>query len=51
MRDVSNMEPQVSAPSSPANVRPVSAWGSQVDQVVIGLTNGRINDQMGRRQF
>ncbi|MGI5875738.1 MAG: 3-isopropylmalate dehydratase large subunit [Dethiobacteria bacterium] len=44
--DVSNMEPQVSAPSSPANVRPVSSLGGiQVDQVVIGsCTNGRIND-------
>ncbi|NLJ56762.1 MAG: 3-isopropylmalate dehydratase large subunit [Firmicutes bacterium] len=44
--DVSDLEPQVALPSSPANTRPVSAVaGTAVDQVVIGsCTNGRIDD-------
>lgn len=44
--DVSNMEPQVAAPYSPANVFPVSEMtGTKLDQVVIGsCTNGRIED-------
>ena len=44
--DVENMEPQVSAPFSPANAQPVSqVAGTEIDQVVIGsCTNGRIAD-------
>jgi len=44
--DVENMEPQVSAPFSPANAQPVSQLaGTEIDQVVIGsCTNGRIDD-------
>jgi 3-isopropylmalate/(R)-2-methylmalate dehydratase large subunit len=44
--DVSNMEPQVALPHSPANVRPVSQVGNiEIDQAVIGsCTNGRIED-------
>jgi len=44
--DVSNMEPQVALPHSPANTRPVSQVGDIViDQVVIGsCTNGRPED-------
>jgi 3-isopropylmalate/(R)-2-methylmalate dehydratase large subunit len=44
--DVSDLEPQVALPCSPANVRPVSAAGEvPVDQVVIGsCTNGRLSD-------
>ena len=44
--DVENMEPQVSAPFSPANAQPVSqVAGTEIDQVVIGsCTNGRIDD-------
>ena len=44
--DVENMEPQVSAPFSPANAQPVSqVAGTEIDQVVIGsCTNGRIED-------
>ncbi|HHU77187.1 MAG TPA: 3-isopropylmalate dehydratase large subunit [Firmicutes bacterium] len=44
--DVSNLEPQVALPSSPANARPVSeVAGTRLDQVVIGsCTNGRIDD-------
>ena len=44
--DVENMEPQVSAPFSPANAQPVSQLaGTEIDQVVIGsCTNGRIED-------
>ncbi len=44
--DVENLEPQVSAPFSPANARPVShVAGTEIDQVVIGsCTNGRIED-------
>lgn len=44
--DVTDMEPQVAAPYSPANVHPVSALsGTELDQVVIGsCTNGRIDD-------
>ena len=44
--DVGNMEPQVSAPFSPANAQPVSQLaGTEIDQVVIGsCTNGRIED-------
>jgi 3-isopropylmalate/(R)-2-methylmalate dehydratase large subunit len=44
--DVSDMEPQVALPHSPANVRPVSQVEKiEIDQVVIGsCTNGRIED-------
>ncbi len=44
--DVSEMEPQVSVPHSPANARPVSQLGDiEIDQSVIGsCTNGRIED-------
>lgn len=44
--DVSNIEPQVSVPHSPANARPVSQLANiNIDQVVIGsCTNGRIED-------
>lgn len=44
--DVTELEPQVACPFSPANVRPVSAVGDvTVDQVVIGsCTNGRLSD-------
>jgi 3-isopropylmalate/(R)-2-methylmalate dehydratase large subunit len=44
--DVSDMEPQIALPHSPANVRPVSQVESvEIDQVVIGsCTNGRIED-------
>ena len=44
--DVSNIEPQVAVPHSPANVYPVSeVSGIKLDQVVIGsCTNGRIED-------
>ncbi len=44
--DVTDMEPVVSAPSSPANVVPVSeVAGVRVDQCFIGTcTNGRIED-------
>ncbi len=44
--DVSQLEPQVAFPHSPANVKPVSQVGEiEVDQVVIGsCTNGRIED-------
>lgn len=44
--DVSDMEPQVALPHSPANVRPVSQVKNvEIDQVVIGsCTNGRIED-------
>ncbi len=44
--DVSKLEPQVAAPHSPANVKPVSRLGKiTVDQSVIGsCTNGRIED-------
>jgi 3-isopropylmalate/(R)-2-methylmalate dehydratase large subunit len=44
--DVSNIEPQVSLPHSPANAKPVSdVAGIDIDQVVIGsCTNGRIED-------
>ena len=44
--DVSNLEPQVALPHSPANVVPVSQVGEvEIDQAVIGsCTNGRIND-------
>jgi 3-isopropylmalate/(R)-2-methylmalate dehydratase large subunit len=44
--DVSDMEPQVALPHSPANVRPVSQVGEiEIDQAVIGsCTNGRIED-------
>ena len=44
--DVSNIEPQVALPHSPANVRPVSQAGDvEIDQVVIGsCTNGRLED-------
>ncbi len=43
---IENMEPQVAAPFSPANVHPVSQLkGTVLDQVVIGsCTNGRIDD-------
>jgi len=44
--DVSNIEPQVSLPHSPANARSVSEIGDiEIDQAVIGsCTNGRIDD-------
>jgi len=44
--NVSNMEPQVALPHSPANVKPVSQVENvEIDQVVIGsCTNGRIED-------
>ncbi len=44
--DVSELEPQVACPSSPDNVRPVSAVaGTPLDAVTIGsCTNGRIDD-------
>ena len=44
--DVSDMEPQVALPPSPANVRPVSQVGDiEINQAVIGsCTNGRIED-------
>ncbi len=44
--DVSDLEPQVAAPPSPANVKPISELaGLAIDQVVIGsCTNGRIED-------
>ena len=44
--DVSNIEPQVSLPHSPANAVPVSEVGDiEIDQVVIGsCTNGRTDD-------
>jgi 3-isopropylmalate/(R)-2-methylmalate dehydratase large subunit len=43
---VSDMEPQVALPHSPANVRPVSQVGNiEINQAVIGsCTNGRIED-------
>ena len=43
---IQDMEPQVAAPFSPANVHPVSELkGTVLDQVVIGsCTNGRIDD-------
>ena len=44
--DVSNIEPQVALPHSPANARPVSGVGDiDIDQAVIGsCTNGRLED-------
>ncbi len=44
--DVSEMEPQVSLPHSPANSKPVSQVGEiEIDQAVIGsCTNGRLGD-------
>ena len=44
--DVSEIEPQVALPSSPANSQPVSSLGEiRIDQVVIGsCTNGRLED-------
>ena len=44
--DISNIEPQVALPHSPANTRPVSQVGDiEIDQVVIGsCTNGRFED-------
>ncbi len=44
--DVSNVEPQVALPHSPANARPVSQVGRiEIDQAVIGsCTNGRLED-------
>jgi 3-isopropylmalate/(R)-2-methylmalate dehydratase large subunit len=44
--DVSSLEPQVSLPHSPANVRPVSQVGEvEIQQAVIGsCTNDRIGD-------
>jgi 3-isopropylmalate/(R)-2-methylmalate dehydratase large subunit len=44
--DVSNIEPQVALPHSPANTRPISRVGDiEIDQVVIGsCTNGRLED-------
>ena len=44
--DVSDIEPQVALPHSPANTKPVSQVGDiEIDQAVIGsCTNGRIED-------
>ncbi len=44
--DVSEIEPQVALPHSPANAKPISQVGDiEIDQVVIGsCTNGRIED-------
>jgi len=44
--DVSGMEPQVSAPHSPENAKPVSQLSDiKIDQAVIGsCTNGRLED-------
>ena len=44
--DVSDMEPQVALPHSPANAKPVSQVGDiEINQAVIGsCTNGRIED-------
>jgi 3-isopropylmalate/(R)-2-methylmalate dehydratase large subunit len=44
--DVSNMEPQVALPHSPANTKPVSQVKNiEIDQAVIGsCTNGRLED-------
>ena len=44
--DVTNIEPQVSLPHSPANARPISQVDDiEIDQAVIGsCTNGRIDD-------
>ncbi len=44
--DVSDLEPQVALPHSPANTRPVSEVGDiEIDQAVIGsCTNGRLED-------
>jgi len=44
--DVSDIEPQVALPHSPANIRPVSQVGNiEINQAVIGsCTNGRIED-------
>jgi 3-isopropylmalate/(R)-2-methylmalate dehydratase large subunit len=51
--DVSDMEPQVALPHSPANVRPVSQVENvEIDQVVIGsCTNGRIEDMRTAAQI
>ena len=42
--DVSQLDPQIAFPHSPANVHPVQdASGTEIDQVVIGsCTNGRL---------
>lgn len=43
--DASELEPVVSMPGSPANVKPVSEVDSEIDQAYIGsCTNGRIED-------
>ena len=44
--DVSDLEPQVALPHSPANTRPVADVGNiEIDQAVIGsCTNGRLGD-------
>ena len=44
--DVSNLEPQVAFPHSPANARPISQVGKvELNQAVIGsCTNGRLDD-------
>ena len=44
--DVSDLEPQVALPHSPANTKPVSQMGDiKIDQAVIGsCTNGRLED-------
>lgn len=44
--DVSEIEPQVASPNSPANTIPISKVGSiKIDQAVIGsCTNGRLED-------
>ncbi len=51
--DVSELEPQVACPFSPANTRPVSdVAGTPLDQVVIGsCTNGRIEDLRQAARF
>ena len=44
--DVSNLEPQVALPHSPANTKPISQVGDiEINQAVIGsCTNGRLED-------
>jgi 3-isopropylmalate/(R)-2-methylmalate dehydratase large subunit len=43
--DASSLDPLVAAPHLPQNVRPASAAGEKIDQVIIGsCTNGRIED-------
>jgi 3-isopropylmalate/(R)-2-methylmalate dehydratase large subunit len=51
--EVSNMEPQVALPHSPANTRPISeVAGLEINQAVIGsCTNGRIDDLRSAAQI